>query len=276
MMSFLEFELTLLWLVIATIIVFGITIAIFYWRSRKTNNNYLENKNFHLRYFIQRQVDYHDKTVGYECLLRQQQPDNSWTLPKQLDSLPLQRVVFLLEDTFKALPTEPYVLSINLEYNQIISRDFQYFVRWAISKIEPMKLSIEFSPGNIKKFHKKHLFEERIREARNYNMQFSIDNVGSEMANLKAIEWMLPFVDNIKCSMRSFRKDDLNVWLDLNLQSWNRISKEHDINLVLMGIENEEDEALAEQLNIPTRQGYLFGHPVNPIKTKQEEEHGNR
>jgi FOG: EAL domain len=43
-----------------------------------------------------------------------------------------------------------------------------------------------------------------------------------------------------------------------------------------MGIENEEDEALAEQLNIPTRQGYLFGHPVNPIKTKQEEEHGNR
>jgi len=33
--------------------------------------------------------------------LRQQNPDATWSLPKNLDSLPLQRVVFLLEDTFK-------------------------------------------------------------------------------------------------------------------------------------------------------------------------------
>lgn len=263
-MSLLKLEWILLWIIIVTIIFFIITIAGTYWHSRKSSNNYLENKEFHLRYFIQKQVDYRDKVIGYECLLRQQNPDGTWTLPSNLDSLPLQRVIFLLEDTFKSLPTEPITLSINLEYNQIISPEFQYFVRWAISKIEPMKLSIEYTPANNTHFKNRYLFEKRIREAQNYSMQFGIDNVGSNMQNLKDIEWMLPFVDNIKCSMRDFRKEDPNVWLDLNLQSWNRISQENNINLILMGIENQDDEALAEQLNIKTRQGYLFGHPEDP------------
>ncbi|WP_338232627.1 EAL domain-containing protein [Companilactobacillus muriivasis] len=268
-MSLVELEKILIWLVIATIIFFVVTIAVTYWNSRKSSNNYLENKEFNLRYFIQKQVDYQDKTIGYECLLRQQYPDGTWSLPSNLDSLPLQRVIFLLENTFKSLPAEPITLSINLEYNQIISPEFQYFVRWAISKIEPMNLSIEYTPGKGSRLKNRYLFEKRIREAQHYNMEFGIDNVGADTQNLKDIEWMLPFIDNIKCSMRDFRKDDPNVWLDLNLQSWNKISKENNINLILMGIENDDDEALAEQLNIKTRQGYLFGHPENPESAKK-------
>lgn len=267
-MNLSKFTWALIWIVIITLIASIITITVYYWQSRKTNNNYLENKEFKLRYFIQKQVDYSGKTIGYECLLRQQNPDATWSLPSQLDSLPLQRVVFLLEETFKSLPTEPIMLSINLEYNQIISSDFQYFVRWAISKIEPMQLSVEYTSSNTTKFKNRYLFEKRIREARNYGMQFSIDNVSSELQSLKNIEWMLPFVDNIKCSMRAFRKDDPSIWLDLNLQSWNKISQENNINLILMGIENEADEALAEQLNIKMHQGYLFGHPINPESDK--------
>jgi len=263
-MTFTQFEWTLFWIVIITILVSITTITVYYWYSRKSNNNYLENQEFKLRYFIQKQVDYTGKTIGYECLLRQQNPDATWSLPKNLDSLPLQRVVFLLEDTFKSLPTEPITLSINLEYNQIISTDFQYFVRWAISKIEPMKLSIEYTSSNQTKFLNHYLFEKRIKEARRYGMQFGIDNVDSTLKSLKDIEWMLPFVDNIKCSMRAFRKNDPNIWLDLNLQSWNKISKENNINLILMGIEDDKDMALAEQLNIKTRQDYLFGHPEDP------------
>lgn len=263
-MNFLQFEWMLIWIIIITLITAILTISIFYWHSRKSSNNYLENKEFELRYFIQKQVDYSGKIIGYECLLRQKKPDNTWSLPANLDSLPLQRVVFLLEDTFKSLPAKPITLSINLEYNQIISPDFQYFVRWAISKIEPMNLSIEYTPGQVIHFQNKYLFEKRIRHARKYNMQFSIDNVGSNSKNLKDIEWMLPFIDNIKCSMRNFRKKDPNIWLDLNLQSWNKIAKENNINLILMGIEDEKGEKLAEQLNIKTRQGYLFGHPQNP------------
>lgn len=261
-------EMILLRLTLITLVIFIITIVIYYWKSRKTSNNYLENKNFNLKYFIQKQVDFNGKIIGYECLLRQQHTDGSWSLPEQLDSLPLQRIVFLLEDTFKSLPTEKIRLSINLEYNQIISSDFQYFVRWAISKIEPMQLSIEYTSAYGPKHVNHYLFESRIKNAKKYGMEFSIDNVGSEMKSLKQIEWMLPFVDSIKCSMRNFRKEDPNAWLDLNLQSWNKISKENNIELILMGIENKDDEDLAKLLKIKTRQGYLFGHPENPKKIR--------
>ncbi|WP_334332112.1 EAL domain-containing protein [Companilactobacillus sp. HBUAS59544] len=263
-MNLLQLEILLFRITIITLILFVITIIIYYWRSRKSNNNYLENKDFKLKYFIQKQVDHTGKTIGYECLLRQKQPDGIWKLPKNLDSLPLQRVIFLLEDTFKSLPTEPIRLSINLEYNQIISSDFLYFVRWAISKIEPMKLSIEYSPKFGPKYVNHYQFENKIKRAQAYGMQFSIDNVGSQKQNLKDIEWMLPFIDNIKCSMRDFRKKDPSIWLDLNLQSWNKITKEHNIELILMGVENKADEDLAQFLKINTRQGYLFGHPTNP------------
>ncbi|WP_143462127.1 EAL domain-containing protein [Levilactobacillus enshiensis] len=263
-MSLAQLEAVLLWMTgIMAVIVVG-TIAIYYWYSRKSSNNYLENHELELRYFIQKQVDFRGNTTGYECLLRQHNADGSWSLPQQLDSLLLQRVIFLLEDTFKALPVEPITLSINLEYDQIISPDFHYFVRWAISKITPMNLAVEYTADHVDGRINRRLFTKRIKEARQYGMRFDVDNVGSTLSNLSNIEWLLPQVDSLKCSMRSFRKEDPSVWLDLNLQFWNKLSQDNHIQLILMGIEDEADEKLAEQLKIQVRQGYHFGRPVNP------------
>lgn len=272
-MSLAQLEIGLLWLTGSIAVIFILTIDTYYWYSRKRSNNYLENDDFNLRYFIQKQVDFRGRTTGYECLLRQQNTDGSWSLPPQLDSLPLQRVIFLLEDTFKALPDEAITLSINLEYEQIISPEFRYFVRWAIANIEPMHLAIEYTPQYQPRRINKRLFRRRIREARGYGMQFGIDNVGASLANLKNIQLLLKDIDTLKCSMRSFRKEDPSVWLDLNLQFWNQLSKENNIDLILMGIENEADEQLAEQLQISIRQGYLFGHPINPQQSTTKENH---
>lgn len=263
-----QLETVLLWITLVAVVVLVATIVFYFWYSRKNANNYLENQEIKLRYFIQKQVDFRGQTTGYECLLRQHNQDGSWSLPQQLDSLPLQRVIFLLEDTFKALPQEPITLSINLAYDQILSADFHYFVRWALSKITPMNLAVEYTASGQEGRFNRHLFLKRIREARAYGMRFDIDNVGSSLDNLKNIEWMLPQVDSLKCSMRDFRKEDPSVWLDLNLQYWNRLSQKNHIQLILMGVEDEADEQLAEQLKIRIRQGYRFGRPVNPREVK--------
>lgn len=267
-MTLAQLETVLLGITGVAVVVLVATIAIYFWYSRKSSNNYLENHEIELRYFIQKQVDFRGHTTGYVCLLRQHNADGSWSLPRQLDSLPLQRVIFLLEDTFKSLPTEPITLSINLEYDQIISPDFRYFVRWAISKITPMSLAVEYTANHQDHINKR-LLRRRVREARSYGMRFDIDNVGSTLANLKSVEWLLPEVDSLKCSMRSFRKEDPSVWLDLNLQFWNRLSQDNDIQLILMGVEDEADEQLAEQLKIRVRQGYRFGRPMNPQEARQ-------
>ncbi|MDV7719327.1 EAL domain-containing protein [Pediococcus ethanolidurans] len=265
-----QLESLLLEISLATMLIFLITIVIYYYRSRKRSNNYLAKKQLELRYFIQKQVNYRGELTGYECLLRQHQEDGSWKLPTELKTLPLQRVIFLLEETFKSLPEKSITLSINLEYEQIISDEFDYFVRWAISNIEPMKLNVEYTTGrNSENLHKRK-FRRHIQNGRHYGMHFSIDNVGSKLTNLSDIEWMLPVTDTLKCSMRSFRKTDPNEWLDLNLQFWNHLTQERHINLVLTGIENAEDEALAQQLKIEIRQGYLFGHPIDPRDERSE------
>ncbi|BDZ30106.1 EAL domain-containing protein [Lactiplantibacillus brownii] len=273
-MTLNQLETFLLWITLILAVAFFATIIIYYWYSRKNTNNYLENSAIELRYFIQKQVNYHGELTGYECLLRQHNVDGSWSLPQRLDSLPLQRVIFLLQTTFKALPSTPITLSINLEYDQIISPDFRYFVRWAIANIDPMHLAIEYTPKYQPKRINKWLFRRRIRQARQYGMTFGIDNVGSSLSDLKSIEWLLPEIDVLKCSMRDFRKEDSSVWLDLNLQFWYKLSREHHINLILMGVENAEDERLAEQLKIGIRQGYLFGRPIDP--DMKETKHGKK
>lgn len=261
-----DLKILLFWLTILLLVLSAVIIGIYFYHSRRRSNNYLGKKELELRYFIQKQVDHTGALIGYECLLRQHQPDGSWQLPKQLDTLPLQHVIFLLESTFKSLPTEPIQLSINLSYEQIISPEFDYFVRWAISKITPMKLAVELNVlPNEHYAHKKH-FLSCIQRGQTYGMLFEIDHVGADNADLSSIEWMMPVINTLKCSMRSFRKKDRSEWLDLNLQFWHRFALEKHIDLVLTGIENDEDEALAEQLHIDLRQGYRFGRPVNPLQ----------
>lgn len=266
-----ELTILLFWLTIIILLTFVVIIVFYFYHSRKRTNNYLGKQEFELRYFIQKQVNNQGHLIGYECLLRQHNADGTWSLPQQLETLPLQRVIFLLENTFKSLPTEPIQLSINLDYEQIISPEFDYFVRWAISKIAPMQLAIELNVQPNMHYRYKRRFLRYMQQTRAYGMKFEVDNIGNHNANLNSIEWMIPIIDTLKCSMRDFRKKDASVWLDLNLQFWHRFAQEQNIDLVLTGIENDADEALAEQLHIDLRQGYLFGRPIDPLYSKKED-----
>ncbi|MGQ2358159.1 EAL domain-containing protein [Pediococcus pentosaceus] len=260
-MTLEKLEIYLWWI---TVLMAAITIGIiggYYWWTRNKGSDYLRNDEIPLRYFIQKQVDRKGNTIGYECLLRTQNEAGQWVLPRDFESLPLQRVISLLETTFQSLADEHVTLSIKLTYNQIMSPAFEYFVRWAIAKIEPLNLAIELSIYEMNRLTNRRLFKRRIQIGRSYGVQFTINNVGSSLNDLKHIGWLLSEIDVLKASMSSFRKKDPNEWLDLNLQFWNKLAQENEIKLVLVGIENEADEALAEQLRIDARQGYLFGKP---------------
>lgn len=235
------------------------TVGIVFLRTRQRTNY----DNRPLRYFIQQQVDYQHRVVGYECLLRQRNQAGEWVLPKDLAHVPLQRVITLLAETFDHLPdsdSELY-LSINLSREQIMSPEFDYFVRWAVSRITPFHLAIEFHANRRPFWLQRRRFRQKVAMARTAEAKFVVDNVGSDKQELRRISWLLPVIDTIKCPMAQFRKPDPTIWLDLNLQFWHRLTQEHQIELILTGIESEQDEALATQLKIKLRQGYLFDHP---------------
>lgn len=259
-----ELELLLLVISIIALVVAMVTIIIYYYYSRQRSNNYLEKEEqARLRYFIQETVGDHGQVIGYECLLRQRN-QNKWTLPGELD-VPLQRVISLLEETFKSLPREQMRLSINLEVSQILSPEFSYFVRWAISKIDPMSLIIEYAPtGSLTRFTQRRL-KSQIEQAQYYGMEFCIDDADATQEFYDRIEWLLPITDQVKCVMDEFRKKDPTQWLDLNLQSWNKLAQKWNFEMILTRVENPEDEDLAQQLQIGELQGYRFGKPKNPL-----------
>jgi len=257
-------ELTtfLLWVTLGLVVIASSTVVIFFYQSRRRSRNYLAKNESELRYFIQQQVNSRGEITGYECLLRQKDDTGQWRLPTHLETLPLQRVIFLLDGVFANLPKEPYTLAINLEYDQINSPEFDYFVRWAQSRIDPMKLVVELTVNPEARYRHHRQFLRQVAAARDYGAEFAIDNVGNRQIDLKAIEWMLPQTDIIKASMRQFRKAD-GEWLDLNLQFWRRLAEEHHIDLMLMGVEDDQDVELAKLLNITHLQGYRYGRPVD-------------
>jgi EAL domain-containing protein (putative c-di-GMP-specific phosphodiesterase class I) len=215
-----------------------------------------------LRYFVQPQVNDANRVVGYECLLRQKRANGSWEVPHQLETLTLPHIQTLLAVPFQKLPEAPIFLAIDLFYTQIMSPDFPDFVNWVMQRIAPLYLVIEYRSERIPNRLQQYCFLQKIRAAQDEGARFAIDNVGSDLSALKQIEWLLPVVDELKCSMAAFRKDDPSIWLDLNLGFWNKLAKERQIDLVLTGVETEEDAALARQLKIQFRQGNLVGQPI--------------
>lgn len=247
-----------------------LVVTLYFYHSRRRSINYLAvTEPGELRYFIQKQVGTDGQLAGYECLLRQRQTDGRWRLPENLETLPLQRVISLLDRTFETLPDEPIDLAINLELTQVLSPEFDYFVRWAISKIEPMHLVVELRATSDWRVIDRPRVLRRIRAARANGMHLAIDDIGADQDYLDRIQWLLPEVDMLKASMPAFRKGEANEWLDLNLMFWRRLARELGIHLILLGVESDDDEALASQLDIQLQQGYRFGRPQDPTMERR-------
>lgn len=215
------------------------------------------------RYFMEPQVNAASRVVGYECLLRQRTAAGTWAAaPATLPALPLTQVRTLLGPTLAQLPEAPIALALNLPTEQIASPDFLPFVRWARRAIAPLYLVIDYRSPGIPSHRRQRQFRQQVRLAQDEGCRFAADNVGSDLCALKNIEWLLPVVDILKCSVAAFRKDDPSIWLDLNLGFWNRLAKERQIDLILTGVETDEDAALAKELKIQFRQGKLVGEAV--------------
>ncbi|WP_051999849.1 EAL domain-containing protein [Schleiferilactobacillus shenzhenensis] len=214
------------------------------------------------RYFMEPQVNAASRVVGYECLLRERTATGTWAAPAVPPALPLTQVRDLLGPTLAQLPEAPIALALNLTAGQITSPDFLPFVRWARRAIAPLYLVIDYRSTGIPSHRRQRQFRQQVRLAQDEGCRFAADNVGSDLCALKNIEWLLPVVDILKCSVAAFRKDDPSIWLDLNLGFWNRLAKERQIDLVLTGVETDEDAALAQELKIQFRQGKLVGEAV--------------
>ncbi|MQC01335.1 hypothetical protein [Limosilactobacillus reuteri] len=76
------------------------------------------------------------------------------------------------------------------------------------------------------------------------------------------LQQYLPYIDYLKFNIHSFNKS-ANHRIDVTLAQWQRRSAIFNIEMIVGKIEDANHIALVNQLNIPFRQGYAYGHPEN-------------
>ncbi|AVK63735.1 EAL domain-containing protein [Lactobacillus sp. CBA3606] len=222
------------------------------------------------RFFVQPQVDRNQKSIfGYELLLRKE-THGQWAVPATFTELPLMKQASLLEELAGQLATKTTnrVLALNLNREQAEDERMLGTIIYLKKRLNPAALTIELTESptvtEIQKYSM--LF-------RQYGIKLSIDDVGTGSNTFDNIEPVLPFVDQIKFAMQNLRMSGKADQIPTALAFWQTIAKQYHLDLILEGVEDEQDQAMAQQLGIELHQGYLYGKPQLVVKCPQSSGH---
>lgn len=210
------------------------------------------------RFFVQPQINQDDhKVFGYEVLLRKQQ-NETWVLPQHFTDISVAEQATLLEQTAAALHTaaNQQVLAFNLN-NQQLRDPFTLGTIVALKKrINPAALTIELTEAPT--LPEVQLFSMTLHQ---YGIKLVLDDVGTGSNTYENVKHLLPFVDEIKFAMQNLRMANRAEEIPASLAFWSNIANQYRLQLVLEGVEDAKDQALAKKFGITLHQGYLYGKP---------------
>jgi len=156
-------------------------------------------------------------------------------------------------------------LFVNIFPSTVMDDRFPEYVRELARKYEPYRQRIVFeiieSLSDIAVWHDP-LYAGRLLELREQGFLLALDDFGEGTASFKKVVELAP--DYIKLDM-FFGKE---LYRDKNKQKLVRLFVEYcgdDAELILEGIELEEDLASAISLGVRNGQGYLLGRPSADI-----------
>ncbi|MFK4899099.1 EAL domain-containing protein [Lactococcus petauri] len=222
----------------------------------------LQENNF--VYFYNKIYDHAHSIKGVECVLREQNDKQEWVLPQNIDDLPFFILKDNVKESIKVANPEHFKVVIKLTLEQFLSRKFKKNIKTIAESLQPFDLIIEISHNEIVK-KKKSLrrVSRRITKGKAYGINFSINNLGAEFYFARNIHRLLPLIDVLKLDMRHF--NDKEKWIDLTIKFWKKLANKYQLELVVSGVETDEDEKLVDLLDINLRQGYLYGPPQPAI-----------
>ncbi|WP_125583969.1 EAL domain-containing protein [Levilactobacillus cerevisiae] len=210
------------------------------------------------RFFVQPQINQDDHRVfGYEVLLRKQK-DDAWVLPQHFTDISVADQAKLIEETVTSLHTavNNQVLAFNLN-NQQLRNPLTLGTVIALKKrITPAALTIELTEAPTLEEMKQ--FSVAIHQ---YGIGLVLDDVGTGSNTYQNVRDLLPFVDEIKFAMQNLRMSGEADLIPASLAFWAQIAREYRLRLILEGVEDADDQALAKQFGITLHQGYLYGKP---------------
>lgn len=212
-------------------------------------------------FFVQPQVNKSDDSVfGYEVLLRKED-NGTWHLPDDFTELSIAEQTKLVEETAESLKEATgsidRVISFNLNREQALDPLTLGEIIALKKRITPISLTIELTesmPLNIIKEYSSLLHQ--------YDIALVLDDVGTGSNTFENIKHTLPYVDRIKFAMQNFRMAGKPEKIPECLSFWVHQAQKYCLGMVLEGVEDGNDQVLAQKFGINIQQGYLYGKPA--------------
>lgn len=211
------------------------------------------------RFFAQPQVDQLSHRIfGYEALLRKQK-DDAWVLPDSFTEISVADQAQLLKRTATALHVAAtnQRLAFNLNNQQFRAPQTLDVILALKDQLGAVNLSIELTeaPTLAEVIH----FSQILHQ---HHIKLVIDDVGTGSNTYSNVAPFLPYVDEIKFAMQNYRSAGTPDKIPNALAFWAKIAQTYHLAMILEGVEDANDQTLAQHYGIRLHQGYLYGKPA--------------
>jgi FOG: EAL domain len=167
----------------------------------------------------------------------------------------------LLIATTKLLSLKIGSVSVNINRNQLMDKEVRDAIIEAQRILRPLRLVVELTEDVPDKPWPNSELIPLIKDFIDYGMDFSLDDCGTGVNQLDQIQDMVPLASEIKFAIQNFGEKLRDPDIEDKVIFWRDFCKKNNLRFILEGIEDENDDALADSLKIDLRQGYFYGKP---------------
>ena len=211
------------------------------------------------RFFVQPQVDATtQRLAGYELLLRSYHHD-FWSTPTDFTALPMDEQVSLSYREITNIVRDHPNLHISFNLNRQ-----QFTDPHTIGHLIHLKKSVPGLHLVVELTEAPSLLEVQRYVAlyHAFQIDLSLDDVGTDNAWRPAVRDILPFLDGIKFAMQNFRQQHRQSELLTSLKAWRTIADRYHLGFTVEGVETQADVQLAQSYHAQMTQGYYYSKPI--------------
>lgn len=224
-----------------------------------------------LEFYLQSQIHPYDGIARAEALIRWKHPTRGWVAPDLFIPLAEQSNLIIAIDkwmlsqvcTFLAEQKQQdkiFRISVNLSGHHLLHPGFMDNLQTIFNQtgVDPQQLTLEVTENVFLSDYEAVI--NKMQRLKQLGVHFSIDDFGTGYSSLSYLK-RLP-VDEIKID-RSFIQNITHKQEDLTLvKAMFELADTFGLDVVVEGVETQEQEIILQQLGTPIIQGYLYARPI--------------
>ena len=209
--------------------------------------------------------NYNDKIVMYECLARLHDSDGQVRSPKEFLNIAKKIRVYnevtktIIEKSFETFENLPYLFSINLSMEDVLSDEISHFIITYLKKSScaPRVIFELIESSQLDDYTKLQSF---ITELKRYGVKIAIDNFGKDFSNFSVLTQMP--LDYIKIDGSLMEHIDQDKGKQIIVSTIVSFAQKLDIKTIAECVHSSTILSMSKELGVDYAQGFHIDEPT--------------